>query len=77
MPCFCWIDDNEISEEMQKIRKHAKSIIRLAKKIHGKGNLYPSDRSTPLPRHIMTDVIDLLNDLWAGKCKETGKYLNV
>jgi hypothetical protein len=77
MPCFCWIDDSEISEEMRLIRKYANEIVILAKIIHGKGDLSPSAKSSPLPRDIMDDVHCLLDDLFNGKCKETDKDLNV
>ena len=68
MPCFCWIDDSEIEPEMVEIRKHAKEIVRLAKIANGKGDLY--SKSGPIPREIMDDIHQLLNDYWNGKCSE-------
>ncbi len=70
MPCFCWMGDEEITEEMKIIRQHMEAILVQMRIIHGKGDLYPSKNSAPLPRVILEDVHKLLNDLWIGKCEE-------
>jgi len=71
MPCFCWISDSAIEPEMKIIREHAREIIKQARIINYKGDLH-SDAG-PLPRSIMGDVHSLLDDLWLGKCSETGE----
>jgi hypothetical protein len=73
MPCFCWIDDSEIEPEMKIIREHAREIVRQAKIIHGKGDLYPKVGDGPCPRSPILDVHTLLDDLWNGRCSEAGK----
>jgi hypothetical protein len=71
MPCFCWMGDNEIEEEMKIIRDHMKEIVKQAKIIHGKGDLYPNERNPGCtPRSILKDCHDLLDDLYNEKCKE-------
>ena len=74
MPCFCWMDDSEIEPEMKLIRLHVKYIVAQMNIIHSKGHLYPKKGS--LPRHIMDDVKCLLDDIWSGKCSETGNKLD-
>jgi hypothetical protein len=73
MVCCCWVDDSEIEPELIDIRNHAKEIIRLAKMAQGKENLSPNN--TPLHRIVMEDIHALLDDLWNGKCQETGKEI--
>lgn len=69
MPCFCWIDDSCIEPEMKIIREHMKEIVALARIIDRKGDLPPRS-GPPIPRHIIGDIHQLLDDLWTGKCKE-------
>lgn len=70
MPCFCWMSDGEIEEEMKIIRNHMKEIVKQARIIHGKGDLYPNEKSSPRPRNIIDDLHRLLDDLYTGKCDE-------
>lgn len=69
MPCFCWIDDSRIEPEMKIIRDHMKEIVKQMKIIHGAGDLYPKS-GPPVPRNILDDIHELLNDMYTGKCSE-------
>lgn len=71
MPCFCWIDDSEIDDEMKLIRDHVKEIVNICRSIHSKGDLYPKpDSGVSYPRSPVLDVHTLLDDLWNNKCSE-------
>ena len=69
MPCFCWMDDSEITKEMAIIRNHMKEIVVQAKIIHGKGDLYPKSGECT-PRNILEDIHQLLDDMYNGTCVE-------
>lgn len=70
MPCHCWVSESEIEPEMKIIRDHMKEIVKLVKIIDGRGDLSPSEKTSPAPRHVKDDVHKLLDDLYTGKCQE-------
>lgn len=69
MPCLCWIDDGAIEPEMKVIRDHMKEIVKHAKIANAKGDLYPKS-GPPIPRDLIQDIHQLLDDLWTEKCQE-------
>lgn len=64
MTCYCWKDDCELNPEMRVIRDHMREVVKQAHLI---------DEKQAVSQNILEDVHALLDDLYRGKCAETGK----
>lgn len=69
MPCFCWIDDKTLDEGRSQLRKHAKEMVKIMKKIDDAGHI-PPDKDELGSGCILNQTKKLIDHLYTGKCDE-------